>query len=489
MFHEQDQGEEVNQHPYPDIATLRGALTRDETTVEAVISAYMDRIDEREPEIRAFVWHDRERALAQARDLDRRRANGEHCGPLFGVPIALKDNIVSRDEPTTACSRILAGFLPPYDATVVQRLRHAGAVFVGKTNMDEFAMGSSTENSALGPTRNPHDLDCIPGGSSGGSAAAVAAGECLAALGSDTGGSIRQPASLCGVVGFKPTYGRISRYGLIAFASSLDQIGPLTTTVGDAATLYDVMAGPDARDSTTAPRPFEPLSHQIRGDLTGLRLGVPRAFLEQGIDAPVQARFDLALLRLQDRGATLVDIALPHARQGIAVYYLLATAEASSNLERYDGVKFGPRAAGTDASLIDMYEASRGEGFGPEVKRRIILGTYALSAGYYDAYYGRAQKVRRCIASDFDAAFETCDLVVTPTSPVASVRLGERIADPLQMYVLDALTVLVNLAGLPAISVPMGDDGAKHPVGLQFIGRAFDESGVFNAAAGFESAG
>jgi aspartyl-tRNA(Asn)/glutamyl-tRNA(Gln) amidotransferase subunit A len=448
----------------------------------------LDRI-EAASALNAFINVDGERALARAADLDRRRAAGEPPGPLAGVPLAVKDNIAVRGMRTTAGSRILETFAPPYDATAIARLEAAGAIVVGKTNCDEFAMGSSNENSAYGVVRNPWAPDRVPGGSSGGSAAAVAAGCVPLALGSETGGSIRQPAAFCGVVGIKPTYGRVSRYGLLAFASSLDQIGPVATTVADAALGLAVMAGADERDATSA---REPVFAPADGTLTGLRVGVPRAMLAEGVDPGVAAAFEAALDTLRGLGATMVDVDLPHARYAIPVYYLIATAEASSNLARYDGVKYGLRA-GTDAGegLGAMYSRTRDQGFGAEVKRRIMLGTYVLSAGYYDAYYLKAQQVRTLLARDFEVAFAAVDVIAQPTSPVPPFRLGERTDDPLQMYLADVFTVSANLAGLPALSVPCGfadAAGTRLPVGLQLTGRMFDEATLVGAAHAFEQA-
>jgi len=404
--------------------------------------------------------------------------------PLAGVPVALKDNICTRGVRTTASSKILEQFIPPYDATVVERLEAAGAVLVGKTNCDEFAMGSSTENSAFGPTRNPWALDRTPGGSSGGSAAAVAARIAPLALGSDTGGSIRQPAALCGVVGLKPTYGRVSRYGLMAFGSSLDQIGPLTTTVEDAAIALHVLAGSDPADATSAAEPVPDYTRALTGDVRADRIGVPRRLLESGVDADVLRAFDRAIDALRARGATIVDVDLPHATYAIPVYYLVATAEASSNLARYDGVRYGFRARAAD--LRDMYAKSREQGFGPEVKRRIMLGTYVLSAGYYDAYYLKAEQVRTLILRDYQEAFARVDAIAMPTSPTAAFRIGERASDPLQMYLADVFTVSANLAGLPAISVPCGFTPDKRPIGLQLTGRAFDEATILRIADAYE---
>jgi aspartyl-tRNA(Asn)/glutamyl-tRNA(Gln) amidotransferase subunit A len=400
------------------------------------------------------------------------------------VPVAIKDNLCTSGLRTTAGSRILGGFVPPYDATAVARLEAAGAIVIGKTNCDEFGMGSSTEHSAFGPSRNPWATDRTPGGSSGGSAVAVSAGFAPIALGSDTGGSIRQPAAFCGVLGLKPTYGRVSRSGLIAFASSLDQIGPIATTALDAALMLDAIAGADPADQTSAARPVPEYEAALRGHVRGLRVGIPWPVFDRGVDAEVLAAFDRSLDALRQRGAALVAVDLPHAQFGIPVYYLVATAEASANLARYDGVRYGSRVPA--ATLAGMYEHTRAAGFGAEVKRRIMLGTYALSAGYYDAYYLKAQKVRTLIRRDFDRAFEAVDLLAMPTTPGAAFRLGERLDDPLQMYLADVFTVGAPLAGLPALSVPCGFTGDRLPVGLQLIGRSFDEETLLRAADAFE---
>jgi aspartyl-tRNA(Asn)/glutamyl-tRNA(Gln) amidotransferase subunit A len=442
----------------------------------------LDAIRSKDDGIHAFLHVDEEAALERAADLDRLPEASR--GVLHGVPIALKDNLCTRGGLTTAASKILAGYRPPYNATVVTRLERAGAVVVGKTNCDEFAMGSSTENSALGPTRNPVDPTRTPGGSSGGSAAAVAARMVPAALGSDTGGSIRQPAALCGVVGLKPTYGRVSRYGLLAFASSLDQIGPFSHTVADAAVLLGVLAGPDAMDATASDAAVPDYSSELGRGLDGVRVGVARELLD-GVDPDVHGEFERSLAAMNAAGASIVAIDLPHAKYAIPVYYLVATAEASSNLARYDGVRYGYRTP--DARTLEsMYLRTRDEGFGAEVKRRIMLGTYVLSAGYYDAYYLKAQQVRTLIRRDYETAFERCDVVAMPTSPTPAFRLGEKTDDPLQMYLADVFTVSANLTGLPAISVPCGTSSEGLPIGLQLTGRAFDESTILRAAAGFE---
>jgi len=438
-------------------------------------------------EIHAYLTLCREAARAQADAADRRLRNGEGVTPLTGIPIALKDNLCTTGVKTTCASKILEGFIPPYDATVVARLRAQGAVFVGKTNMDEFAMGSSTENSAFGVTRNPWDRTRIPGGSSGGSAAAVAADECAGALGSDTGGSIRQPAACCGVTGLKPTYGRVSRYGLVAFASSLDQIGPLTKDVTDCALMMNAIAGHDPLDSTSADVACPDFTRGLGRGVRGLRVGVPKEYFIAGMDRSVEDAVKTAIAALEREGAIPVDVSLPHTEYAVAVYYLLATAEASSNLARYDGVRYGHRAK-APADLIDLYLRSRAEGFGPEVKRRIMLGTYALSSGYYDAYYAKAQRVRTLIKRDFDRAFERADVIATPTAPTPAFRLGEKTQDPLQMYLSDIFTISVNLAGVPALSMPCGFSPEGLPIGLQLIGKTFDEETVLRAAFAYEQA-
>jgi aspartyl-tRNA(Asn)/glutamyl-tRNA(Gln) amidotransferase subunit A len=471
----------------PTVAEARRRFLAGEATAEAMAEACFRRIAHLDGEINAFLTLDRENALARARELDRGRGSLDPARhPLAGVPLAVKDNLCTRGLRTTCASRILEGFVPPYDAHVVELLRRAGAVILGKTNLDEFAMGSSTENSAFGPTRNPWDTARIPGGSSGGSAAAVAAGLCAASLGSDTGGSIRQPAACCGVVGLKPTYGRVSRYGLVAFASSLDQIGPFSRTVEDAAILLKAIAGHDRRDSTSAPLPVPDYRAALGAGPGGLRIGLPAEYFQEGISPEVERAVREAIGVLRDLGASVEEISLPHTGYAVATYYLLATAEASSNLARYDGVRYGHRAAGT-GDLAAMYRETRREGFGAEVKRRIMLGTYALSAGYYDAYYRKAQKVRTLIRQDFDRAFARVDLVVAPTAPTTAFRLGEKTGDPLQMYLSDIYTIPVNLAGLPAVSIPCGF-AAGLPVGLQVLGPPFGEERVLAVAHHLERA-
>ena len=446
-----------------------------------LLEGCLEKISALDGKLHAFLRLTEPEARAAAGAADGRRAAREPLSAIDGVPVALKDIFCMEGVETTCGSRILQGYLPPYDATVVARLKAAGAVIVGKLNMDEFAMGSSTENSAYGPTRNPWDLLRTPGGSSGGSAAAVAAGLVLGSLGTDTGGSIRQPASLCGCVGLKPTYGRVSRFGVIAFASSLDQVGPLSNDVRGVALLLQSIAGRDDRDQTSSARPVPVYDDQIEQPVRGLTLGVPAELFGDGLDPEVERAVRAAIARLEEDGCKLKSISLPNATHAIAAYYLIATAEASSNLARYDGVRFGRRAEG--GSLLEMYEATRAEGFGAEVKRRIMLGTYALSAGYYDAYYLRAQKVRALIHRDFEQAFALgVDAVVSPTCPTTAFKLGEKADDPLAMYLSDVYTVPANLAGLPGVSVPCGFDGKGLPIGVQLIGRPFEEGTLLRLA-------
>jgi aspartyl-tRNA(Asn)/glutamyl-tRNA(Gln) amidotransferase subunit A len=462
-------------------------LARRELSAEELTRALLARIAQVEPRVDAYLTLDAAGALEQAREADRRLAAGE-AGPLTGIPVSLKDVICTRGLRTTCASRLLEHFVPPYDATVVARLRAAGAVLLGKTNMDEFAMGSSTENSAFKPTRNPWDPRCIPGGSSGGAAASVAADMCLAALGSDTGGSIRQPASHCGVVGLKPTYGRVSRYGLVAFASSLDQIGPLAKSVADCARLLAVIAGHDPRDATSAAEPVPDYLGSLEPDLKGLRLGVPAELTAaEGLDPAVARAVGEAVATLEALGARKVEVALPHTAYAVATYYIIAPSEASSNLARYDGVRFGRREGGR-GDLAEMYRATRSRGFGAEVQRRILLGTYALSAGYYDAYYGKASQVRTLITRDFQRAFAACDVIVSPVAPTPAFPLGAKVDDPLTMYLSDIFTLSANLAGIPGLSVPCGFSADGLPIGLQILGRHFDEATVLRVGHHFERA-
>jgi len=467
------------------LSDIRDAIRSGERSAVDVCRESLDRIAAADGALHAFNTVMTGEALARAAEIDRDRDRFRDA-PLAGVPVALKDNICTKGVRTAASSKILEKFVPPYDATVVSRLTRAGAVIIGKTNCDEFAMGSSTENSAFGASSNPWALDRIPGGSSGGSAVAVAAGLTPLALGSDTGGSIRQPAAMCGVLGLKTTYGRVSRYGLLAFGSSLDQIGPLTRRARDAAIALETIAGLDAADSTTATEPVADYQSALSGDVRGLRIGVPWSLVEDGVDAGIVAAFKAALDTFKARGATLVDIELPHAKYAIPVYYLVATAEASSNLARYDGVRYGLRDP--QGELGAMYSRTREKGFGAEVKRRIMLGTYVLSAGYYDAYYVKAQQVRTLILRDYDRAFERADVVAMPTSPTPPFKLGERTSDPLQMYLADIFTVSANLAGLPAVSIPCGftTSSPRLPIGFQLTGRRFDEATLLRMADAYE---
>ncbi len=470
------------------IQAARDLLHRREVSSVELTRAVLDRIIALDNEVRAYLTLTPESALEQAAEADRLRASVVADGhpPLLGIPLAIKDVICVEGVPTTCGSRMLENYLPPFSATAVEKLRQAGAVILGKTNTDEFAMGSSTENSAFFATRNPWDLGRVPGGSSGGSAAAVAAGMALGALGSDTGGSVRQPASLCGVVGLKPTYGRVSRWGLVAFASSLDQIGCLARTVTDAAILLGAIAGYDPRDSTSVDRPVPDYQPLLTGDVRGLRVGVPREYFVEGIQPEVEAAVRAAIAVLVDLGAEVVDLSLPHTEYALPVYYLLAPAEASANLARYDGIRYGLALEGAD--LWDSYRQTRGQGFGPEVKRRIMLGTYALSAGYYDAYYLQAGRIRTLIRRDFDLAFEQCDVLVAPTTPTTAFRLGEKVGDPLQMYLQDVFTLSLSLAGLCGLSLPCGFDADGLPIGLQVMGGAFDEAMVLRVAHAYEQA-
>ena len=469
------------------IAGVRAALQSKKLSARELTGEFYARIDRRNAELNTYLTLSRERAYAQADRVDAGIARGETLPPLAGVPIAIKDVISTRGIRTTCASKILETYVPPYDATAVERLEKAGAVFLGKTNCDEFAMGGSNENSAYGPVRNPVAPDRVPGGSSGGSAAAVAAGLAVAALGTDTGGSIRQPGSFCGIPGFMPTYGRVSRYGLIAFASSLDKIGPFAGNVADAAAVMSVIAGHDENDSTSAPVPVPDYAAETRKPVQGLRIGVPEDYFGAGLDAEVKEKVEAGIALLERLGCRRIPLRMPHTDYAVATYYILATAEARSNLARYDGVRYGLRAPG--ATLTEMYRQTRERGFGPEVKRRIMLGTYALSAGYYDAYYLRAQSVRALIARDFADAFQKVDAIITPTAPTAAFRLGEKTSDPLQMYLADIYTVTGSLAGVPGISVPCGKTKAGLPVGMQVFGPHFNEGWVLQIAHAFEQAG
>lgn len=470
------------------IGELTTRLAQREVSAREAAQACLDQTARVDHKLHAYLSQNPAQVLVDAEAADRELASGvTHARkPLLGVPIALKDVIAVRDQPLTCGSKILANFISPYDSTVAAKLKAAGAVLLGRLNMDEYAMGSSTENSAFGPTRNPWDATRTPGGSSGGSAAAVASNQCVAALGSDTGGSVRQPASFCGVVGLKPTYGRVSRYGLVAYASSLDQIGPITKDVRDAATLLQAISGHDPLDSTSIPEPATAMP-SLDGNIRGLKLGLPREYLGEGLDLEVKQALDVALKTLSSLGAEVMEVSLPHTEYAIAAYYIIAPAEASANLARFDGVRYGVRVDGTDP--IEMYARTRGAGFGAEVKRRIILGTYVLSSGYYDAYYLRAQKVRTLIRQDFLKAFETVDAIVTPTVPTAAYPLGEKADDPLQMYLGDIFTVSCNLAGICGLSVPCGFTSApKLPIGLQLLGRPLGEATILRIAQAYEQA-
>lgn len=468
------------------IHELHGLLSRREVSVAEVVEAYLKRIETVDGTVRSYLSVVADQALAEARQYDE-GLRDVTLSPLAGIPLAIKDVLCTRGVPTTCGSRILENFVPPYDATVVELLTRAGAIFLGKTNMDEFAMGSSSENSAFGVTRNPWDTACVPGGSSGGSAAAVSADLCAGALGTDTGGSIRQPASFCGVVGLKPTYGRVSRFGLVAFASSLDQIGPIAKDVQDAAILLQAIARYDHRDSTCVHRAVPDYCGDLAQPLRGLRLGIPREYFIDGMHPDVVSSVQKAIETCRQLGARILDISLPHTEYGVAAYYIIAPAEASSNLARYDGVKYGMRAS--DArDLMGMYRQSRHRGFGPEVKRRIMLGTYVLSAGYYDAYYRKASQVRTLIRQDFLKAFEQCDALLTPVSPMPAFKIGEKTDDPLQMYLSDVFTLPASLAGIPGISVPCGFSAQKLPIGMQILGPHFREDLLLRIAHQFEQA-
>jgi aspartyl-tRNA(Asn)/glutamyl-tRNA(Gln) amidotransferase subunit A len=467
------------------ISQLAPLMSRREVSPVEVTAQLLERIKERDGELKAYLTVDEAGALEQAREAEARLGRGEGA-LLTGIPLALKDVMTTKGLRTTCASKILSNFVPPFDATVVAKLRREGAVILGKSNMDEFAMGSSTENSAFGPTRNPWNRDYIPGGSSGGSAAAVAADLCIGSLGSDTGGSIRQPAAHCGVVGLKPTYGRVSRYGLVAYASSLDQIGPLTKEVRDAALLLQAIAGHDPKDSTSVPQPVPDYSVALGREIRGLKIGVPREYFGHGLDPEVEGAIRAALKTLEGLGAELIEVSLPHTEYAVATYYVVAVAEASSNLARYDGVKYGLRAEGKN--LMETYLNTRTQGFGAEVRRRIMLGTYTLSAGYYDAYYKKGSQVRALIRGDFEAAFKDCALVACPVSPTPAFRLGEKMADPLTMYLSDIFTISANLAGIPGISVPCGFSSGGLPIGLQLLGPVFGEAEILQAAYAFEQA-
>jgi len=465
------------------IHELQEKIRKGKTTATAITESVLQRITAVEEKVHAYIRVMKEEALAAAAQADQEIKKG-NLRELSGIPIALKDIVCTKNVVTTCGSHILHNFVPPYDATAVEKLRAAGAIFIGKANMDEFAMGSSTETSYFGPTRNPWDLERIPGGSSGGSAAAVAADECIASIGSDTGGSIRQPAALCGVVGMKPTYGRVSRFGLIAFASSLDQIGPFTKDVEDCAIMMNVLAGYDPKESTSVNVDVPDYRQFVGRDIRGWRVGIPREYFVEGVDPEVKAAIEESIKTVERCGAKSVNITLPHTQYCLAVYYIIAPAEASSNLARYDGVKYGFRAAGGD--LLDMYKKTRMQGFGAEVKRRIMIGTYALSAGYYDAYYKKASQVRALIKRDFEEAFKQCDVILTPATPTPAFKIGEKTDNPLQMYLSDIFTISANLAGIPGISVPCGYTAAGLPIGVQFLAGHFQEGKLIQAASAYE---
>jgi aspartyl-tRNA(Asn)/glutamyl-tRNA(Gln) amidotransferase subunit A len=469
----------------PTIAELHKLYASGEASPSEVCRDALDRIERDNGQLNAYITINRESALRQAAAMDADIQEVIRRKPLAGVPVAVKDNMLIAGVRTTCGSRILGNYVPPYTATAVKKLEEAGAIIIGKTNLDEFAMGSSTENSAFGPVRHPLDQEFVPGGSSGGSAVAVSAGHTPIALGSDTGGSIRQPASFCGVVGLKPTYGRVSRYGLVAFASSLDQIGPFANNVNDAARALQVISGHDRHDSTSANLAVPDYLSALDGDIKGLRVGAPPECFGAGLDPEVKENVEAAIRKLARSGARVVEVSLPHMKYVVAVYYIIATAEASSNLARYDGVRYGFRAEEA-RTLAEMYRKTRDEGFGDEVKRRIMLGTFVLSSGYYDAYYEKAQRVRSMLANDFAEAFKKCDVIATPTAPTPAFKIGEKANDPLAMYLSDIYTVTVNLAGVPAISVPCGQSSAGLPIGLQLIGNHFDEARLLNAAYAYE---
>jgi aspartyl-tRNA(Asn)/glutamyl-tRNA(Gln) amidotransferase subunit A len=469
------------------IASLRDQIAAGEVKATDLAADYYARIGEKNPHLNIYLSLTKDRALAQAAHIDEQAAKGDPLPALAGIPVGIKDVLVVKGAPATAGSKILQGYHPPYDATVVSKLEAAGAVLLGKTNCDEFAMGSSNENSAYGPVRNPVDTERVPGGSSGGSAAAVAANMAVATLGSDTGGSVRQPASFCGVVGVLPTYGRVSRYGLIAFASSLDRVGPFAANVRDAATMLSVIAGHDAHDATSSPVPVDDYAVESDKPSAGMRIGVPAEYFAEGLDAQVRAEIEKGIDALRAAGCTIKPVNLPHTKYAVPVYYLIATAEASANLARFDGVRYGYRSPAS-ATLSDMYSHSRDEGFGAEVKRRILLGTYALSAGYYDAYYLKAQQVRRILAEEFLRAFTEVDAIVTPTSPIPAFKIGEKADDPLAMYLADIYTVTASLAGICGVTVPCGATSAGLPVGMQVLATHFGESKAFRVARAVEAA-
>lgn len=466
------------------IDELSKKLAKKEISSLELIDSVLKRIKETQKTLNTFITITEEEALKKAKEVDEKRSKGQNLSPLAGIPIGLKDIFLTKGTKTTCCSHILSNFIPPYDSTVVKKLKENDVVLIGKLNMDEFAMGSSNENSFYGPVKNPWDLERIPGGSSGGSAAALASGQCIGSFGTDTGGSIRQPASMCGVVGMKPTYGRVSRYGIIAFASSLDQVGPFGKTVSDVAYLLKAVAGHDSMDSTSVNIAVADYLEFLKKDAKGLKIGMAKEYFVKGMDPDVEKAVHAAIEHLKTLGAQVKEISLPHTEYAVPTYYLIATAEASSNLARYDGVKYGYRAKAS--TLETMYRKTRGEGFGREVKRRIMLGTFVLSSGYYDAYYKKASQVRTLIKKDFEEAFKTCDLIVTPTSPTTAFKLGEKLEDPLQMYLSDIFTISTNLAGLPGLVLPCGFDRKNLPIGLQILGPHFQEAKIFHLAHAYE---
>ncbi|MCH8029651.1 MAG: Asp-tRNA(Asn)/Glu-tRNA(Gln) amidotransferase subunit GatA [Candidatus Dadabacteria bacterium] len=471
--------------PYLTISEAANLIKKKELSPLELTNAVLNRVEEQDGKLNSYITVLKDRAIAQAEEAEKRVASGNYLGPLHGVPIGLKDIFVMKGSQTTCGSKILEGFVSPYNATVVEKLLGAGAVIVGKNNMDEFAMGSSNENSYFGPAKNPWDTDRVPGGSSGGAAAAVGASLCLGSVGTDTGGSIRQPASFCGVVGMKPTYGRVSRYGMVAFASSLDQAGPLTKTVEDAAIILGAIAGVDPNDSTSVNAPVPDYTASLTDDLKGVRVGVPKEYFIEGVDAEVDSAVRKAIELIEDLGASVEEISLQYTEYAVSAYYIIAPSEASSNLARFDGVRYGFREEGAK-TMHDVYFHSRAAGFGDEVKRRIMIGTYALSSGYYEAYYLKAQRVRTLIKRDFEEAFKKVDVIVTPTSPETAFKIGEKASDPLTMYLSDILTIPCNLAGLPGISVPCGFSSAGLPIGLQVLGRPFDEESILRVAHAYE---
>ncbi|TFG02107.1 MAG: Asp-tRNA(Asn)/Glu-tRNA(Gln) amidotransferase subunit GatA [Promethearchaeota archaeon] len=470
----------MNIHEYMAFELIQ-KIKNKELQIQEIVQFYLDRIKKTDNLIHSFVHISEEKALSEAKQKDKDLKNGKSIGKLYGLPLAVKDLICIKNSPTTCCSKILEGYYPPYNATVIERLiEKEGAISIGRTNMDEFAMGSSTENSCYGPTYNPWNLEYVPGGSSGGSGSSVASGQVIFSLGSDTGGSIRCPASYCGVVGLKPTYGRVSRYGLVSYANSLDQIGPLSRCVRDCALLLEIMAGFDPLDSTTVNVEVDNYTNELDKSIEGKTLGIPKEFFSEGLETDVKNKVNEGIKKLESLGARTVEVSFPHLEYTIPTYYLIAMSEASSNLERYDGLRYGKMSDNLDGSVFDVFSRTRGERFGPEVRRRIILGTYALSAGYYDMFYIKALKVRTLIKNDFQNAFKQCDVIVSPTMPTTAFKIGDLVDDPLQMYLMDVLTCPVNLAGLPALSIPCGFDSKNLPIGFQIIGNYFEENLILN---------